>query len=357
MRLVRSSVIAIAICLSTGFAQETAPAPTPASSPNAAPVPKPAPSRDLHLSVVVNGKHDQAAGTVLPETAFTVLDNGVSRPIKSFHHFDGETPVRVLIVVDAVNSRYSTVAYERDQLDKFLTANDGHLAQPTSLAILTDDGLKQQSGSTRDGNLLKSALDTVTTRLRFLDRATGFRGAEECLDLSLTALRTLIAKEGALSGRKLIIFVSPGWALFSGPGIDLSDGDQHRIFTQVVELTGELQKANVTLYSVDPRGTGQPIESRFFYQAFLKGIAKPQQTDFADVSLQVLTTHSGGLVLNDNNDIALLLKRAVDDAADYYDIGFAPKPGEHPNEYHSIEVKVAQPGLTGRTRQGFYTEP
>jgi len=333
--------------LSPAFAQEPIPAPKP----------DPGPTPDLQLAVVVTGKHDQPVEQILPESAFTLLDNGVSEPIKSFRHVASDAPVRVLIVIDAVNANYTTIAYERQQLDKFLSANNGQLARPTALAILTDKGLQVQPGSTRDGKAIMAALDSQTTGLRTIGRDTGFYGAEERLDTSLTALRTLIAKEGEVPGRKLLIFVSPGWALFSGPRIELSSKQQQGIYGQIVQLTHQLQQANVTLYSVDPRGNGQPIQSRFFYQEFLKGVSKPQQVDFADLSLQVLATHSGGLVLNSDNNIDELVKRAVDDAAEYYEISFTPAPGEHPREYHSIDVKVAQPGLTARTRQAYYAEP
>ena len=338
---------AAAACLASALAQEPIPTPKPDASS----------MTSMQLAVVVNGKHDKPVEQVLPESAFTLLDNGVSRPIKSFRHVASDAPVRVLIVIDAVNAGYTTIAYEREQIDKFLSANNGQLARPTALAILTDKGVQQQPASTRDGHAIRAALDAQTTGLRFLGRDTGFYGAEERLDLSLNALRTLIAGEAELPGRKLIIFVSPGWALFSGPRIELDTKQQQGIFGQVIQLTRQLQQANVTLYAVDPRGNNQPIQSRFYYQDYLKGVAKPQQTDFADLSLQVLATHSGGLVLNSNNNIDELVKRAVDDAAEYYEISFVPAPAEHPNEYHAIDIKLADPGLTARTRQAYYSEP
>lgn len=337
---------AAAACF-TASAQE----PIPATKPAAGPTP------DLHLAVVVTGKKDLPVEQVLPESDFTLLDNGVAQPIKSFRHVGSDAPVRVLIVIDAVNANYTTIAYERQELDKFLAANNGQLSRPTALAILTDKGLQVQPASTRDGKAIMAALDSQTTGLRIIGRDTGFYGAEERLDTSLNALRTLVATEAKLPGRKLIIFVSPGWALFTGPRIQLSNKQEQGIFAQVVQLTRELQQANITLYAVDPRGNGQPIQSRFYYQNYLKGVAKPQQADFADLSLQVLATHSGGLVLNSSNDIDELVKRAVDDAAEYYEISFTPAPAEHPDEYHSIDVKVAQPGLTARTRQAYYAQP
>jgi VWFA-related protein len=310
-----------------------------ASAQGPIPAPKPpGPSTpDMHLAVVVTAKRDQPVEQILPESDFTLLDNGVAQPIKSFRHVGSDAPVRVLIVIDAVNADYTTISYERQQLDRFLSSNGGELSRPTSLAILSDKGLQIQPNSTRDGKSIMAALDTQTTGLRTIGRDTGFYGAGERLDTSISALRTLIGKEGELPGRKLVIFISPGWALFSGPRIEISNKQQQGIFDQVVQLTRALQQANITLYSVDPRGTNQPLEARVFYQEFLKGVTKPQNTDFADLSLQVLATHSGGLVLNSNN--------------------FTPAPAEHPNEYHSIEVKVAQPGLTARTRQAYYAEP
>ncbi len=331
----------------TLFAQEPVPAAKPANPQGA----------DIRLAVVVTGRHDEPVEQILPESDFTLLDNGVAQPIKSFRHLGSDAPVRVLIVIDAVNANYTTIAYERQQLDKFFTANNGQLARPTALAILTDKGLQVQPSSTRDGNNIKAALDSQVTGLRIIGRDTGFYGAEERLDRSLTALRSLVAAEGKVSGRKLLIFVSPGWALFSGPRIQISYKQQQGIFDQIVELTHQLQEANVTLYAVDPRGNNQPIENRFYYQQYLKGVAKPGQTDFADLSLQVLATHSGGLVLNSNNNINELIQHAVDDAAEYYEISFTPAPAEHPNEYHSIDVKVSQPGTTARTRQAYYAEP
>jgi VWFA-related protein len=328
-----------------------------AQEPIPAPKPAPASTTDIHLAVVVDAKHDQPVEQVLPESAFTLLDNGVSRPIKSFRHVASDAPVRVLIVIDAVNAGYTTVAYERQELEKFLSANNGQLARPTALAILTDKGLQIQPASTRDGKAIMAALDAQTSSLRIIGRGAGFYGAEERLDISLNTLRTLIAKESEVPGRKLIVFVSPGWALLSGPHIELSGKQQQGIFEHIAELTNRLQQANITLYAVDPRGNSQPIQSRFYYQEFLKGVSKPQQADIADLSLQVLATHSGGLVLNSNNNIDELVKRAVDDAAQYYELTFTPAPGDQPNEYHSLEIKLAQPGLTARTQQAYYAQP
>jgi hypothetical protein len=31
--------------------------------------------------------------------------------------------------------------------------------------------------------------------------------------------------------------------------------------------------------------------------------------------------------------------------------------GDGPNEYHALEIKLGKPGLTARTRTGYYAQP
>jgi VWFA-related protein len=94
-----------------------------------------------------------------------------------------------------------------------------------------------------------------------------------------------------------------------------------------------------------------------YYKNFLKGISKPSQVDVGDLGLPVLAIQSGGLALNSTNNIAGLLQECVADSAPYYEISFDPPQAERRDEYHHLEVKLAKPGLTARTRQGYYAQP
>jgi VWFA-related protein len=174
---------------------------------------------------------------------------------------------------------------------------------------------------------------------------------------SLKGLLTLVDVEAKVPGRKLMIWISPGWPLLSGPRIQLTTKDEEKILSSVVTISRLLRQADVTLYSVDPRGVNGPLINRFYYQQFVKGVSKSSQVDNADLSLQVLATQSGGLVLNGSNDIPAFMQQCVDDASAYYEMTFAPAPAEGPSDFHSIEVRVAQPGLTVRTREGYYPQP
>ena len=66
---------------------------------------------------------------------------------------------------------------------------------------------------------------------------------------------------------------------------------------------------------------------------------------------------SGGLALTGSKYVDDLMRQAIVDTENYYEISFDPPAARHPDEYHQIQIKVARPGLTARTRQGFYAQP
>jgi VWFA-related protein len=175
--------------------------------------------------------------------------------------------------------------------------------------------------------------------------------------MSLNTLQMLAAKEAALPGRKMILWVSPGWPLLSGPRIDLDAKQQQQIFAQVAELSTLLRRGRITLYSIDPLGANQSVTTQFYYEEFLKGVSKTSQVQLGDLGLQVLAEQSGGLALSGSNDISGQLARCVADASAYYELSFDPPPAEHPNEYHQLQIKVSTPGVSARTRTGYYAQP
>jgi VWFA-related protein len=76
-----------------------------------------------------------------------------------------------------------------------------------------------------------------------------------------------------------------------------------------------------------------------------------------NLGLQVLAIQSGGLSLNLSNDIAGALTQCLADSAPYYEISFVAPASSQRDEYHHLEIKIAKPGLTARTRQGYYAQP
>ena len=96
--------------------------------------------------------------------------------------------------------------------------------------------------------------------------------------------------------------------------------------------------------------------NNFIYRDFLKGVSTPEGTQYGDLDLQVLATQSGGQVLFGSNDLTSLIDRCIADVNTYYLLSFNAPEAAHLNEYQGIDVKVDKPGLTARTRTGYYAE-
>jgi len=311
----------------------------------------------IHLDVTVSPKSGAPVAD-LQQQDFSVLDNNSPQAITSFAAVTGrQAPVQVIVVIDAINTDAREIGYERIQIDKFLRNEGGHLAYPIAIVVATDTGAKIAENFSSDGNALGTAMDRDQIGLRDIGRSAGFYGATERLQYSLEALNQLTGSDAPHAGRRILLWVSPGWPLLSGPEVELDSKQQAGIFAQIVELSTRLRQARVTLYNVNPIGAGESVFRGTYYEEFLKGVSKPSQVNLGNLGLQVLAIQSGGLALEFNNDLPALLQQCISGIAPYYEISFAAPAADRPDEYHRIEIKVAKPGLIARTNQGYYGQP
>ena len=313
--------------------------------------------RNLTLDVVVSDRTGKAVPGLQAQD-FVVLDNKKPQKVVSFQASGGAKtePVEIILVVDEVNTSFTNVTYARDEIKKFLLRNGGNLAHPVTLAFFSDGGSQILNDSSRDGNALQASFDQHETALRSIRRSTGFYGAEERFQLSVNMLNSLTAREAQTPGRKIVIWVSPGWPLLSGPNVQLTNKDAKSLFSSIVAASTGLRHARITLYSVDPLGVADSGRY-FYYQEFLKPVTEWKNALPANLALQVLATQTGGLVLNGSSDITAQVERCVADADTFYTLTLEMPPAEKPNEYHAIDVKVEPAGLTARTRRGYYEQP
>jgi VWFA-related protein len=321
----------------------------------------------LFLDVVVTDGSGKATPG-LEEKDFTVLDNGHEQKILAFRASGGESPsqpsqaaeppVKIFLLVDEVNTNFTRVGYERDQIKTFLLKNGGVLKHPISMVFFSDKGTEIQKDSFTDGNALLATFDEHETALRSIRRSAGFYGAVDRFQLSMNALQSLAQAETQQPGRKLVVWISPGWPLLSGPGINLTGKNEAYLFASIVSISTALREARITLYSVDPLGAGAAIGSQdSYYRSFLKPVTLARNAQFGNLALQVIVTQTGGLAMIASNDIASQIAHCVNEADAYYTLVVDQSPADAPNSYHALTVKVAKPGLTPRTRDGYYVQP
>jgi VWFA-related protein len=312
----------------------------------------------IHLNVIVTDKGGNPVPGLLQQN-FSLYDNKQQQPILSFHapgeSSQGEPPPHVILVIDAVNASFEGVTYEQQELSNYFKANGGKLAYPTSFVTLTDSGV--QMNAAPNGIALAQALDQTSRALRSINRSQGFYGGVDRASLSINALQRIVSFEAGQPGRKLIIWIGPGWPILSGPGVLLSAKQEDSIYNTVASLTNALREAHITLYNTMPLAMGGNLSRLLYYEAFLKPISKPSQSTYGALSVQVLAVQSGGTVLNSSSDLGAQIRSCLKDVDAEYSISFAPQPSDKPNTFHAIDVKVDRPNLRVRTRTGYYDHP
>ncbi|HTX75128.1 MAG TPA: VWA domain-containing protein [Terracidiphilus sp.] len=316
----------------------------------------------IHLDVLVKDQSGQPLHG-LPEQAFAVLDNGQPQKLVDFTPVDVRShpsAVHVLIVLDMINTGYTSVTWGREQLSEYLKQEGGSLTHRTSIAAMTEDGLKMMSGSSTDGNALQAEFQKIATDLRPVTQSAGWQGLDQLMEQSLQQFSQVLAIEQTRPGRKLVLFISPGWPMLGWQG---SEEDLHTaqwVFNVNVRLTNAVRDARTTIYRLDPfeiGGAHAGAQDPFYYQAFLKPVTNPKKATFPFLGLGVFALHSGGRVLVTGHDVTGELNSAMRDAGSYYELTYAAPPPGAPNAYHAISVRVDQPGASVQTLAGYYADP
>lgn len=354
----RVSLLGLAlVCLSLSAAAQK-----PMQTPNI-PMPEGAAQSNgpITLSVVVTDKAGHSISG-LQKSDFTLFDDRRPTEIHSFAADDASAPnappVGVFFVIDEVNTGFNAVSIEREQIENFLHRDGGHLPVPMAIFVLSDNGLSQLTTVSKDGNTLADVLHQKNGELRALGRSGGFYGGADRLDISLRGLGSLANYLGRAQGRKLVIWVSPGWWTFDNPNVIVSDKQQRQFFSTIVAYRTAMQNADMTLYAVDPRGTNDAGSlNQFIWQSYLKPVRKPTQAQPGNLALQVMAAQTGGRVLLGSNDIAGEISTCADDATVWYTLTFDPQIADKPDTWHDIEVKVDKPGVVVRTQNGYYAQP
>src|ERR1700759_498427 len=147
--------------------------------------PPPSPAQgQIKLDVLVT---DAAGRPIagLQQGDFTLLDDKKPQPILFFRAIDGsigqgaaEPPIEVILLIDATNNSLRNIAFERDQVEKFLRQNGGRLAQPLTLMIFSEQGVQVGPRPSTDGSLVAQELDKSGATMHTVPRSGGYDAIE-----------------------------------------------------------------------------------------------------------------------------------------------------------------------------------
>lgn len=327
----------------------------------------------------------------LGQNDFRLLDDGQPVPLVSFAASTangpapGDPPVSLVLVLDDADLPAPNRPEAQEDLERFLRANGGRLAHPVTVYRVTTDTLYASNPDSSDGSALADVIasgmgmrQVWKLRPQLLSRGpvneVGIRpeGFEPDLPqaafqlgpipTALKALGAITIEQRRLPGRKLLIWIGPGWRV-----------DQHSIkgiFNAITEISTRMREARIEL-SVANRWQDREVKNFALTDSeisrYVNGIHMEQYPGL-NLALEVLARRTGGEVLTtsdeliataqpERNNIPRLIAEHVAQAGSYYRLTFDPPPTNTVDEYHPLTVELARPGLSAHTTVGYFNEP
>jgi len=129
-------------------------------------------------------------------------------------------------------------------------------------------------------------------------------------------------------------------------GQQFADADLAR---ELAEVTRTANRANATLYTIDPRGlvAGADLDVQMDPVEYGTYIRKTQD------SLRVLADETGGIAVVNQNDFTKALKRIDAETSDYYVLGYYSSNPDPLKRTRKVEVKVTKPNLNVISRTSY----
>jgi VWFA-related protein len=295
----------------------------------------------------------------------------------------------VALVVDDLSLSAESMAHVKEALKNYLDkqAQDNDL----SAILRTSSGVGVLQQFTSDKRILYAALD----RVNWYPLSRGGLNAVEPKDIlsepaaersgnsvddskmgtsaenreensiadTIDALTFIVRGFQKLPGRKAVVVFTDSLRLFSR--IDNALSSNVGRMRKLIDLAN---RSSVVFYSIDARGlqpltftAGEKVRSLTPQNAReMVGIGSPRQNFFEDQDgMSYLARETGGTFMKDNNDFNKGVQRVLEDQKGYYLLGyrpdastFDPKTGQL--RFHNLKVKLNRPGLTVRSRTGFY---
>ena len=276
-----------------------------------------------------------------------------------------------LIIVDDLHLEFRNTGRIRDLFKKIskTLVHEGDMFSivstgPSSLAI----------DPTYDRKILDEAIKKITgSGLKPSDIIQGSEGADGPSEVRYrahvafsTAYDMLTQMEKINNRRKAVIWVSNGYdfnpfsesrlgedPVFGGrfgqtreegrqqqgqfSGQQFADADLAR---ELAEVTRTANRANATLYTIDPRGlvAGADLDEQLDPVEYGEYVRKSQD------SLRVLAEETGGIAVVNQNNFDKALKRIDGETSDYYVLGYYSSNPDPLKKRRNIEIKVTTPG-------------
>lgn len=181
---------------------------------------------------------------------------------------------------------------------------------------------------------------------------------------TLGALNFVVRGLKELPGRKSVVLLSDSLPVFR------KDGRSGVVLENLRRLVDLANRASVRIYSMDARELAalslkaDDNTSSLTSTAAINAASDDRRAGYFESQngLNYLAAETGGLFIHNANGVAEGVREVLKDQRGFYLIGYRPDAETFSRDgaslrFHHLEVKVKRPGLTVRTRNGFYGIP
>ncbi len=214
------------------------------------------------------------------------------------------------------------------------------------------------------GNSNKPDNSTNLTDLRDTDDLLDRYREELFAAGTLGALNFVVRGLKELPGRKSVVLLSDSLPIFR------KDGRSDSVLENLRRLVDLANRASVRIYSMDARELdslslkADDNTSSLNSSAAINAASEDRRAGYFESQngLNYLAAETGGLFIHNTNDVAAGVREVLKDQKGFYLIGYRPDADTFSRDgaglrFHHLEVRVKRPGLTVRTRNGFYGIP
>jgi VWFA-related protein len=122
---------------------------------------------------------------------------------------------------------------------------------------------------------------------------------------------------------------------------------------ELYDLTKAANRANATLYTIDPRGliAGPDIDQDVNMKDWAPYVRETQD------SLRVLAENTGGIAIVNQNDFDKGLKRIDNETSDYYVLGYYSSNPDPLRRTRKLDVRTSRPSVTIKARETYSLRP
>jgi VWFA-related protein len=252
----------------------------------------------------------------------------------------GANDVAAIVQTGGAKSTGQEFTSSRTRLLRALDAFSGQKERSATFGKIDDyQRMRQlgQTGTPSDGNdpiRAHKARNTFTVLKNVADYMSGIRGR-----------------------RKAVVFFSEG--------IDYDIYDQvHNTWASDIRTYGQdavaaATRANVSIYSVDPRGLSgidEAIELSSLPDDPTVGLgvqSMQRELQISQDSLRTISDETGGFAAVNSNDFRTGFERIIRENSSYYVLGYYSTNTKRDGDFRSVAVRVKNPGLQVRARKGY----